>query len=147
MDEIIKEVYESKSGTAYETYKDAVKIDSSIGLQDVKDYLNSREPVQTHFKYKKYNSFVSPGKKYEFEIYIMDVLARDNIDGVRYGLCVTDSFTKFAQVIPVENKRPDEVIRGLTLIIEKYKNPSSYIAMRRVLLIQSNALSSLTNKA
>ena len=50
---IIKEVYETNFGTAYETYKDAVKKDSSIRLQDVKDYLGSREDKQTHFKYKK----------------------------------------------------------------------------------------------
>ena len=49
MEEIIHEVYESNSGTAYEVYKDAVKIDSIIRLKYVKYYLDSREPVQTHF--------------------------------------------------------------------------------------------------
>ena len=44
----IKEIYETNFGTAYETYKDAVKKDSSIRLQDVKDYLNSRDEKQTH---------------------------------------------------------------------------------------------------
>ena len=34
----IKEIYETNFGTAYETYKDAVKKDSGIRLQDVKDY-------------------------------------------------------------------------------------------------------------
>ena len=43
MSEIIKEVYETNFGTAYEAYKEAVKKDSSIRLQDVKDYMNSRE--------------------------------------------------------------------------------------------------------
>ena len=46
MEAIIKEVYESNFGTAYETYKEAVKKDASIRLQDVKDYLNSLESVQ-----------------------------------------------------------------------------------------------------
>ena len=50
MNEIIKEVYETNFSTAYETYKEAVKIDSSIRLQDVKDYLNSRQDKQTQFK-------------------------------------------------------------------------------------------------
>ena len=94
MEAIIKEVYESNFGTAYETYKEAVKKDNSIRLQDVKNYLNSLESVQTHFKYKKYNSFVSPGARFEFEIDIMDVLARDGGDGIRYGLCGIDNFTK-----------------------------------------------------
>ena len=46
-------VYESNFGTAYEVYKDAVKIDSSIWLQDVKYYLSKPDSVQAHFKYKK----------------------------------------------------------------------------------------------
>ena len=53
MGEIIKEAYGTKFGTACGTYKDAVDIDSSIRLQDVKGYLSKLEPVQTHFKYKK----------------------------------------------------------------------------------------------
>ena len=67
-------------------YKEAVTKDTIIRLQDVKDYLNKLESVQTQFKYNTYNSFVSPGARFEFEIYIMDVLARDG-DGIRYGLC------------------------------------------------------------
>ena len=63
-------------------------------MQDVEDYLNKLEPVQSHFTYKKYKSLLSPGAKYEFEIDIMDVLARDGGDGIRYGLCAIDNFTK-----------------------------------------------------
>ena len=36
MEEVIKEAYQSNSGTAYETYKEAVKKDSSIRLRNVK---------------------------------------------------------------------------------------------------------------
>ena len=39
MNDIIKEAYETNFGTAYEVYKEAVKINNSIILQDVKDYL------------------------------------------------------------------------------------------------------------
>ena len=75
----IKEVYETNFGTAYETYKDAIKKDSSIRLQDVKDYLNSREEKQTHFKYKKHNSFVSPGAHFEYEVDLMFMSKSDKI--------------------------------------------------------------------
>ena len=51
-EEIIKEAYEQLFGTAYETYKIAIKQNPSIRLQDVKDYLNSLESVQVKFKYK-----------------------------------------------------------------------------------------------
>ena len=40
MEEVLKEAYQSNFGTAYETYKDAVKKDSSIRLQDVKNHLS-----------------------------------------------------------------------------------------------------------
>ena len=66
--QVIKQTYENNFGTAYETYKDAVKIDNSIRLQDVKDYLASREDKQINFKYKKYNSFISPGANFEYEV-------------------------------------------------------------------------------
>ena len=41
--EAIKKLYESNFGTAYQTYKEAVKIDNSVRLQDVKDYLNKKK--------------------------------------------------------------------------------------------------------
>ena len=73
MEAIVKEIYEQKFGTAYETYKDAVKKDSSIRLQYVKDYLSKRDDIQVKTKPKSYNSCVSPGAKFEFEIDLMDI--------------------------------------------------------------------------
>ena len=52
----------------------------------------------------------------------MDVLARDG-DGIRYGLCCIDNFTKMVSVIPIKNRSPTEVIRGLKLIIEELGKP------------------------
>ena len=49
----------------------------------------------------------------------MDVLARDGGDGIRYGLCAIDNFTKMVSVIPIGNRSPSEIIRGLKLIIEE----------------------------
>ena len=122
MGEVIKQVYETRFASAYETYKEAVKQDSSIRLQGVKACLNSRQDKQIQFKHKKYNSFVSPGAKYEFEINIMGVLARDG-DGIRYGLCAIDNFSKMVSVIPIKNRSPSEIIRGLKLIIEELGKP------------------------
>ena len=122
-EEIIKETYETNFGTAYETYKTAVKQSPDIRLQEVKDYLNSRQDIQVKFKYKKYNSFVSPGKNYEYEVDIADVLARDGGDGIRYGLCAIDNFTKMVSVIPIINRKPSEIIRGLKLIFEQLGKP------------------------
>ena len=89
----------------------------------MKDYLNSHQDIQVRFKYKKYNSCVSPGAKYEFEIDIIDVLARDGGDCIEYGLCAIDNFTKMVSVIPIKNRSPSEIIRGLKLIFEQLGKP------------------------
>ena len=52
MESIIKDAYETNFGTAYETYKIAIKQNPSIRLQDVNDYLNKLESVQVKSKYK-----------------------------------------------------------------------------------------------
>ena len=73
MEAIIKEVYESRFGAAYETYKEVVKKGNSIRLQDVKHHLRKRDDIQVKPKPRGSNSFVSPGAKFEFEIDIMDM--------------------------------------------------------------------------
>ena len=50
--EIIKQAYETNSGTAYETYEIAIKQNPYIRLQNVKGYLNKLESVQVKFRYK-----------------------------------------------------------------------------------------------
>ena len=52
------------------------------------------------------NSFVSPGARFEFEVGIMDILARDGGESVRYAMVAIDCFTKIAEVIPIENRQP-----------------------------------------
>ena len=109
MEEVIKGIYETQFGTAYEAYKNAFKKDSSIRLQDVKDYLSSRQGKQTHFRYEKYNSFVSTGANFEYDVDLMDL--GTNVPGYRYGFIAVDGFSKMASAIPIENKQPDEIIR------------------------------------
>lgn len=112
---IIKEIYETNFGTAYEVYKQAVKTNNSVRLQDVKDYLNSREDKQINFKYKKYNSFVSPGANFEYEVDLMFIDSKD----VNIGLVAIDNFTKLASIVIIKNKKPDEIINGLKQIFDK----------------------------
>ena len=110
--EVIKEIYESNFGTAYEAYKEAVKKDSSIRLQNVKGYFNKRGDIQVISKPRGSNSFVSPGAKFEFETDIMYTLARDCV-GIRYGMVAIDNFTKVAEVIPIKNRQQTELISAL----------------------------------
>ena len=123
MEAIIKEVYESNFGTAYETYKEAVKKDNSIRLQDVKDYLSKRDDIQVKYKPKSYNSFVSPGANFEYEIDIMDIEAKNSTSDTRYGLVAVDNFTKIAEVIPIKNRTPESIIAGLKKIIAEMGKP------------------------
>ena len=123
MEAIIKEVYESNFGTAYETNKEAVKKDASIRLQDVKDYLSKRDDIQVKYKPKSYNSFVSPGANFEYEIDIMDIEAKGSTSDTRYGLVAIDNFTKIAEVIPIKNRTPESIIAGLKKIIAEMGKP------------------------
>ena len=97
---IIKEVYEDKEqgyGSIKDTFKQAVKKDPSIKLDDVKKYLDKQSFRQTQFTYKKFNSYISPGPMHELEVDLVDFTkkAKEN-DGFRYGLVAIDNFTKFA---------------------------------------------------
>ena len=75
MEEVIKQVYESNFGSAYETYKEAVQTDNIIILQDVNTtILIKRDDIQVKSKPRGSNSFVSPGARFEFEIDIMDII-------------------------------------------------------------------------
>ena len=112
MGKVIKEVYESNFGTAYETYKEAVKKDNSIGLQDVKNYLSKWDDIQVKSKPRGSNSFVSPGAKFEFEIDIMDMETQGATSNTRYGLAAIGNFTKIAEVVPIKNRTPESRIDG-----------------------------------
>ena len=107
-----KKVYESNSGTAYETYKVAVKKASSIRLQDVNNSLSKRDDIQVKSKPGGSNSFVSPGAKFEFEIDIMDIESKDATSNARYGLVAIGNFTKIAEVVPIKNRTPESMIDG-----------------------------------
>ena len=121
MENIIKEVSETNFGTPYEVYKEAYKIDNSIRLQDVKDYLNKREDKQVQYKDVKYNSFVSPNPLFEIELDIMDI--GTSVTNMRYGMVAVDNFSKIANVVPIQNKQPDEVIRAVKEVFSKIGIP------------------------
>ena len=120
---IIKEVYEDKKqgfGSIKDTFKQAVKKDPSIKLDDVKKYLDKQSFRQTQFTYKKFNSYISPGPMFEFEMDLIDFTAKaKENDGFRYGLVAIDNFTKFAWVVPMMDKTPKSVIAAFKEVIEK----------------------------
>ena len=120
---VIKQAYETSFGTAYQTYKDAVKLSPNIRLQDVKDYLSKRDDIQVKVKLKTNNRFVSSGAKFEFEIDIMDVESKGAVSNTRYGLASICNFTKFAEVAPIKDRTPEEIIAALKKVFESMGKP------------------------
>ena len=53
----------------------------------------------------------------------MDILARDGGESVRYGMVAIDNFTKIAEIIPIENRQPIELISALKLIFRSMGTP------------------------
>ena len=94
---------------------------NSIRLQDVKDYLSKREDKQVLVKHTKYNSFVSSGPLFEIEIDVMDI--GTSVTNMRYGLVAIDNFTKIADIVPIQNKKPDEIIRAVKEVLTKIGIP------------------------
>ena len=94
---------------------------NSIILQDAKDYLSKREDKQVQVKHTKYNSFVSSGPLFELEIDVMDI--GSSVSNMRYGLVAIDNFTKIADIVPIQNKQPDEIIRAVKEVFNKIGIP------------------------
>ena len=92
-------------------------------MQDVKDYLSKRDDIQVKYKPKSYNSFVSPGANFEYEIDIMDIEAKGATSNTRYGLVAVDNFTKIAEVVAIKNRTPESMIEGIKKIIESMGKP------------------------
>ena len=119
---IIEDVYLENFDTAYNVYKVAYKKDPSIRLQDVKDYLNSREDKQTTFKHKKFNSFVSKHPLYEIEIDVMDMGGKE---GEHLALIGVDSFTKMTHGVVIKDKQPDETYQCNAINNKKVRHSKS----------------------
>ena len=139
MNDIIKEVYDTNFGTAYEVYKEAVKINNSIRLQDVTDYLNKRDDKQVQCKHTKHNSFVSSNPLFEIEIDVMDI--GTSVETMRYGLVAIDIFTKIAHVVPIQNTPLDEIVRPVKEVFKKkLEHQSKFIHMKKVVLTVQHIL-------
>ena len=59
----------------------------------MKYHLSKIYDIQVRVKPKTYNGVGSPGAKFEFEIDIIDVLARYGVMVIRYGVVAIDNLT------------------------------------------------------
>ena len=147
---IIKEVYENREqgyGSIKDTFKQAVKKDPSIKLDDVKKYLDKQPHRQTQFTYKKFNSFVSPGPKFEFEMDLIDMTKKAGENaGYQYGWVTIDNFTKFAWVVPMKEKKTANLITACETVFEKMGKPKQVYSDQEPALTGNDLISWLNSK-
>ena len=126
-EDTIKNVYENKItgyGSVRDTFLQAHKINPDIRYADVKDYLGKQQHRQTQFKYKGYNSFVSPHPLFEIEVDLIDLTSKaEENDGFRYCLVGIDNFTKYAWGVPIKTKTPPDVVMAMEQLLNKIGIP------------------------
>ena len=89
------------------------KKDISITINDVRIYLNKLKHRQVQFKYKGFNSFMSPHPLFEIELDLIDLTKKaEENDGYRYALVAIDNFTKYAWAVPMKTKQPSDLVNA-----------------------------------
>ena len=102
-----------KLQTLKDTFQQAVKKDPTIKYEDVKKYLDKLPFRQTQFKYKGFNSFVSPHPLFELEVDLIDLTKKaEENNGFRYCMVAIDNFTKYAWGVAIKTKQPKDVINA-----------------------------------
>ena len=85
--------------------------------------MGKRDDIQVKVTPNTYNMFVSPGAKFEFEIDLMDTETKGATSNTRYGLVAIRNLTKTADVVPINNKTPEEMIIVLNNIFTSMGKP------------------------
>ena len=85
--------------------------------------MSKRDDIQVKVKPNTYNSCVSPGAKFEIEIDLMDIEPTGATSNTRYGLVAIDNFTNIADVVPINNKTPEEMMIVLNTIFSSMGKP------------------------
>ena len=107
----ISKIYYDRSGfgSVNTTYKDAKAKDSSITLNDVKEFFKNN--VEQKKQLRGYNSFVAHEAYWEYQA---DLFFVADLEKQTYpaGLLMVDIFSKYMVVIPVKSKSEGDVASG-----------------------------------
>ena len=118
---IISDIYFDRAGygSLKTTLQDARKKDSSIRLEDVKEFFAKN--VEEKRKPRGENSFVAPHSFFEYQLDLFFISPNDveTQQKFRVGLVLIDIFTKYAVVIPIKSKQPDDILAGIMEGIKK----------------------------
>ena len=103
---IMEKIYTDPAGfgSVADTLKAVRKIDRSITIQEVKDWIEQNTQRKTSLT--GYNSYIPPRPHHEYQV---DLLFMSDLKGEgpqrsKAGMCAIDSFTKFLAVVPLPSK-------------------------------------------
>ena len=103
------------------TYEDAREKESTITLQNVRDWFAKN--VERKKQLKGYNSFINDGAYEEFQVDLAFFKVKEELD---IGLVMIDIFSKYATVIPIRSKETPDVLAGMMEGFQKMGgNPKS----------------------
>ena len=131
---IINDIYFDKAGfgSLKTTLEDSKKKDSSITMDDVRQFF--RKNVEVKAKPRGYNSFTAPTNNhtYQIDLFFMGYYDFDEEQKYRGGLVCIDVLSKYAVVIPIVSKNEPDVIEATNEALKKWeRNQKSYTVMMK----------------
>ena len=90
----------------------------------VKEWFNKNIEKTRYYGGK--NSFVAPHANYEYQIDLCFITDLEN-QTYKIGIACIDIFTKYATVVPIRSKKPDDFLAGLMECLKNMKNKPTYI--------------------
>ena len=119
---ITREYYDEGGYNSKEiTLRRARKEDNTITKADVDDWFDANVIKRGHAQGVSRNSFVAPHKGYEYQIDLFFIKDLDAAQKYKIGLAMIDVFTRYATVIPIENKLSPTILKALQKGIENLK--------------------------
>ena len=105
-------------GSLQQTLKESRQKDYSITIKDVKEFMRENEGKSKQEKGN--NTFVAPYPFYEFQI---DLLFFSDLHDQKFplGMVCIDVFSKYACVVPLANKREQDLASGIIECLHKMK--------------------------
>ena len=127
-DQVISNIYydlDEGFGSTQATHKKAKEEDPTKTLDDVKSFLK-KQPSKQIKNYRGTTSYTAPFARFEYQINIlhMSPLAKDK-NVPQYALVVIDIFSKLADVIPMEERDGEHVLKALRASFKKMGYPMS----------------------
>ena len=126
--DIINNVYYDKGGFGSKatTLKDSRAKDKSITMADIEAFF--KKNVEQKTKMRGYNSFIpkEPYWEYQMDLFFFSDLTNQKN---RVAFLFIDAFTKYAVVIPIKSKQPEDVAHGIVEGLHKMgKQPNMVYA-------------------